>query len=55
MQGAGGEVERARIEQKKAALSGGDGGKFWKADVIADGDGYFTIRRKIDERDFVTW
>lgn len=55
MQGASGEVERARIKQKEAALSGGDCGKFWKAYVIADGDGYFTIRGKIDERDFVAW
>lgn len=53
MQGASGEVEGAGIEQEEAALSGGDCGEFWKAYVIADGDGYFAVRGKIDEGDFV--
>ena len=53
MQGAGREVEGARVEQEEAAVAGGDGGEFGEADVVADGEGDFAVRRDVDESEFV--
>jgi len=55
VQGAGGQVEGAGVEEEEGAAAGGDGGEFWEADVVADGEGDEAVGGKGDEGEVVSW
>ncbi len=55
MQGAGGQVEGAGVEEEEGAAADGDGGEFWEADVVADGEGDEAVGGKGDEGEVVSW
>ena len=55
MQGPRGEVESAGVEQQESAFAGGDGGEFKEANVVADGEGYETVRGQRHEAEVVAW
>lgn len=47
MQGARRQIEGARVKQQETALARGHGGEFREANVVADGQGDFPIRRDV--------
>lgn len=53
MQRARGQIKGARVEQQEGAISGGDGGQFWKPDIVANPNGDFPIGVQIHDRHFV--
>lgn len=53
MQGAGGQVEGAGVEEEEGAAAGGDGGEFREADVVANGDRDEAIGGNGDEGEVV--
>lgn len=55
MQGAGGEVEGAGVEEEEGAAAGGNGGEFGEADVVADGEGDEAVGGKGHEGEVVAW
>ena len=53
MQRPGRQVESAGVQEKEAALAGGDGGEFGEADVVADCEGDFAEGWDVDEGQLV--